>query len=452
MARQKGSAVFSGTLEVRAGGPADARTVVPSKSDLTASANYPYSYIGMIVSVQDEGKAYMLTAKPTTAIDNWKEIGSGDSGADNIVEGYYNSVDHLFYEESTFDTPITGKNKTLYIDLPSNTTYRFASTIFVRVDEEYGPAYVVEGYRNDTDGLFYREASFTNAITGVTGVIYVALNENATYRFAGSAFTRLDKENSELVFGYYKEADGLMYEEAAFTNAIAGDTSKMYVALNIDKTFRYSGTAFVQLDKEEFENIQVSSLPTASSKVVGKIYQYIGTTTQDYVNGLFYKCVSDGESTPTYSWEQADVQSYSETDLTNVFASGFPTASVTGPRPFSYSTDEQVIGTWVDGKPIYQKTIIGSMPAVETDKEFSSKFIDIEASIDYAHFICAVRKSTTGFVPLPLYYSGNGYQAYFFINGNNDPTRPNAIKLYSNAQTWESQNVYITIQYTKTTD
>lgn len=46
----------------------------------------------------------------------------------------------------------------------------------------------------------------------------------------------------------------------------------------------------------------VDTMPTASSSLVGTIVQYVGTTTANYTNGYFYKCVSDGAVTPTYSW------------------------------------------------------------------------------------------------------------------------------------------------------
>lgn len=58
----------------------------------------------------------------------------------------------------------------------------------------------------------------------------------------------------------------------------------------------------------ELEQIQVSALPTASADELGKIYQFIGTTDSTYTNGYFYKCVSDGALTPTYSWSRIDVQ------------------------------------------------------------------------------------------------------------------------------------------------
>ena len=40
----------------------------------------------------------------------------------------------------------------------------------------------------------------------------------------------------------------------------------------------------------------------------GEIIQYIGTTTQDYTNGYFYKAVAQGTDPESYNYEQIDVQ------------------------------------------------------------------------------------------------------------------------------------------------
>ena len=53
--------------------------------------------------------------------------------------------------------------------------------------------------------------------------------------------------------------------------------------------------------------IQVSVMPTAEVANVGKTVQWIGATST-YTNGYFYQCVSDGETPPTYSWVQVNVQ------------------------------------------------------------------------------------------------------------------------------------------------
>lgn len=80
MARQKGSANFAGTLEVLAGGPLDARTRVPAKTDLTASGQFPYPYVGLECYVVAENKKYRLIADDPTDLDNWEEVGSGGTG------------------------------------------------------------------------------------------------------------------------------------------------------------------------------------------------------------------------------------------------------------------------------------------------------------------------------------------------------------------------------------
>lgn len=50
------------------------------------------------------------------------------------------------------------------------------------------------------------------------------------------------------------------------------------------------------------DKMQFSTMPSASANYLNKIVQYIGTT-GTYTNGTFYKCVSNGEEPPTYTWE-----------------------------------------------------------------------------------------------------------------------------------------------------
>jgi hypothetical protein len=59
--------------------------------------------------------------------------------------------------------------------------------------------------------------------------------------------------------------------------------------------------------------MQVTSLPIASADYLYKVYQYIGATGGGLTHNYYYECVSDGQPTPTYSWEQTDVQPHGET-------------------------------------------------------------------------------------------------------------------------------------------
>ena len=56
----------------------------------------------------------------------------------------------------------------------------------------------------------------------------------------------------------------------------------------------------------------VIEMPTPSETELNNIVQYIGETTEDYTQGYFYKCISDGADPATYSWERIDVQPHQD--------------------------------------------------------------------------------------------------------------------------------------------
>lgn len=83
-------------------------------------------------------------------------------------------------------------------------------------------------------------------------------------------------------------------------------------ALVLNNTLAYTptagsynpATAKYAEDQAEAVRVQYSTMPTAGADNLGKIVQYTGADTQDYTQGHFYIVVSDGESTPTYSWQE----------------------------------------------------------------------------------------------------------------------------------------------------
>lgn len=190
------------------------------------------------------------------------------------------------------------------------------------------------------------------------------------------------------------------------------------------------------------QTIQYSTMPTASVSNLGQIVQFIGATDANYTNGLFYECVSDGQSTPTYSWEIKDVQTYPEVDLTNVFSSGMPVASVTVPM-VSYRTEEQVVGTWIDNKPLYQKTVY--VPSLPNNSSNSTPhgISNIKLVADVRGTI--IITDTVEWSGIPMVHTATiGNQVKINVN-----TTDIIIATGANRSTWSA---YITIQYTKTTD
>lgn len=167
MARQPGLNNFAGTLEVLAGGPLDARCVVPAKTDLTTSGTFPYAYVGMIVSVEAEGKAYILTALDYTDADNWKEIGSGGSTI---------TIDDAI--DDTSENPV--QNKVIASALDNK-----ADLVEGKIPANQLPSFV-------DDVLSYNDLeSFPEE--GEDGKIYIAKDTNKTYRWSGADYAEISE-------------------------------------------------------------------------------------------------------------------------------------------------------------------------------------------------------------------------------------------------------------------
>ena len=72
-----------------------------------------------------------------------------------------------------------------------------------KIDSTYLPSYVddvIEGYYNTTDGKFYEESTYTTEITGEAGKIYVDLTDNLTYRWSGTEFVEISSGGSVVSF------------------------------------------------------------------------------------------------------------------------------------------------------------------------------------------------------------------------------------------------------------
>lgn len=107
-----------------------------------------------------------------------------------------------------------------------------------------------------------------------------------------------------------------------------------------------------------------------------------------------------------------------------------------------YSTSEKIIGTWIDGKPLYQKTIQAKAGAVTTDGTMVNK----TTAHNIANIESRIGCYINGSAMLHLFGNANAIRycdAYF------DTTN---VTIRTNSTTFSNATVYVTIQYTKTTD
>lgn len=119
--------------------------------------------------------------------------------------------------------------------------------------------------------------------------------------------------------------------------------------------------------------------------------------------------------------------------------------------PMIYSDEEREIGVWKDGKPLYQKTIIGSMSAAQTASETDltslniDTFVGIDSGGTYA--IRAVG-GTTG----DLVYTMNMNEPDSSAMGWRARYQYANKKLAVYARDFKAAPYCVTIRYTKTTD
>lgn len=105
-----------------------------------------------------------------------------------------------------------------------------------------------------------------------------------------------------------------------------------------------------------------------------------------------------------------------------------------------YSTEEKIIGTWIDGKPIYQKTInFGALPNATT-REVAHNISNLGHVVD----IRGTAYTSTGtFMPLPLMYPSNEVTNDTMIQVFSDKI------IMKNLADRSVYSAYVTLQYTK---
>lgn len=111
----------------------------------------------------------------------------------------------------------------------------------------------------------------------------------------------------------------------------------------------------------------------------------------------------------------------------------------------TYSTDEQVIGKWIDGKPIYRKTIL-------YDGSMSNDLVinhGIENIYDVINVSCIGRSDNWINRPIPSFYKDD-FKTY---NACLYDIRDEVIEIVmSNFYLTYFKKIIITIEYTKSTD
>ena len=125
--------------------------------------------------------------------------------------------------------------------------------------------------------------------------------------------------------------------------------------------------------------------------------------------------------------------------------------STTGAPNRHYSTSEQVVGTWIDGKPLYEKTFTGTFTVTTTSRKWYNIYSANDISslhIDKCMFIQGIYKepSQSFYVDMGVMKGNDGIYATMAYNPNEGINF-----VVCNGATGTAEFIF-TIRYTKTTD
>jgi hypothetical protein len=231
-----------------------------------------------------------------------------------------------------------------------------------------------------------------------------------------------------------------------------------------DKTYQWKSTNTSDPDTgkwREFttggggQTIQLSTMPSAGADEVGHIYEYIGDTSASFINGRFYKCVTDGT---TYEWAEvlmndnetqeiskADFDALPQSEKDNGKAYFIPDASVVSnftvmgnrfDKANIYTAEERMVGSWM-GKPLYQKTFVvdGSLEFTANSWLSTSIVIDDGEAIIDAELVDRPPNSMARAQIWGVINSSTNVVSLLMSRSNNYP-----------------HGAYVTLRYTKTND
>ena len=110
-----------------------------------------------------------------------------------------------------------------------------------------------------------------------------------------------------------------------------------------------------------------------------------------------------------------------------------------------YLTNEQIVGTWIDGKPLYQKAFTTTSPSTASNgtyaySAFNHNISNIKEIIQSSGTITSNSFHST----LPFFTDGGNKVKYNISNTE--------ISIASDSTYANGKSIYITLQYTKTTD
>lgn len=242
----------------------------------------------------------------------------------------------------------------------------------------------------------------------------------------GSQFQPVIYSTTEREIGVWIDGKPL-YEKTQYISALPSSVDEWvnypHGISNFDRLISVSATAYNSDVPQQFNIPHVSAMG-GTPTIAGQITISVSDTDIAFIVGQ-----------DRSSWEAYVTIQYTKTTDT----AGSGTWTPQGVPAVHYSTNERIVGTWIDGSTVYERTIsVGELP------DSSTKIIEtipsIKEIIDFSSF--AVSRTIPGYC-YPIPFSANPATDNIRLDFRNYELR---IITYGY---WSSYDGYITIRYTK---
>lgn len=371
----------------------------------------------------------------------------------------YNSLGG-FINSST--SKITGNANTLsvYIPIEANTTYTVSKTKgnrFAIATTSATPVFDIS-LSNIVENNTATSLTLTSSNSAKYLVAYV-YNSGADTDTLDSILATLQIEAGSTATTYtpykkiIKEENGYVKENTIF---YANDFKcrNMYGPVISGIIMNNSGVETANSDWQSTPYIEVnSSTDYYYSYSTNNPQSVMGLVTEYNSSKTFIRQTVINANTPsietTSNTKYVRLSNRVDINMTNIqFELGSEATPYTPYKNFEneeiYSTNEMVIGKWIDGKPLYRKVIEISITTAG-DYTYNVANLNIDTTVFFNGY-CYVENQTTTKRPLP----------YITWNNNVNKTLVCSIESFDNnniycKSNWNNSKIFLSLEYTKTT-
>lgn len=316
------------------------------------------------------------------------------SGEGTTISNYKVKVGDREFN-STNDVVTINNIQYSYLDDNGNRKTKFIVTI---TDERGNSS---EEYPIKLDFIEYIQLSFNN-----TDITLTRLNGTSNYmklKMTGYVYTGMFGENQNTLSIQYR------YKLRNDNTAIWSELKEVDVTLNDDNTFEIDNLQLEdEFDYKENYDIELYASDLFSTIYYSTVIKTSETIVKVHKNGLDVKNLSINKKQVLYEGMQEQ-----------------------------YSTEEKVVGTWINNKSIYRRVIETTTETQLDDREITIDNIDILIMI---HGLIQV-----GEIYIPIPYANAGAPVYAFVNDG-------VLTLHISVDDFANKPAIIMIEYTKTTD